>query len=295
MENRNSHYWWDSGVRAKRAAKHTEYVSTHLKEPTERSIKNSKIYHNCASLIEVEHLKRYEHTKESLLCMDTISAILKTKYTYDDILTDSLDGKSRILCALNFASFKHPGGMFLNGSCAQEEMLCHESNLYNILVQMYDTFYAENKSKEKNNQHLYQDSLIYTPNVIVERVEKKPVSCDIITCAAPNAHAAKKYHQVHAKDILYALSQRILGILKVARMRKVDDLIVGAFGCGVFGNDPYVVASIFRHYIRSIFNGYFDHIVYAIPDSRSINYKAFEQILVDHPVVKSFDGIICNY
>ena len=32
------------------------------------------------------------------------------------------------------ASYKHPGGYFLGGSSAQEEALCHESNLYPILL-----------------------------------------------------------------------------------------------------------------------------------------------------------------
>lgn len=293
MTNRNAHYWRDSDVRAERAAKHMAYMMTHWNDETERSIAETKVYYNCPSLTETGQPKRYDRTKETLLCVDTITAILKTKYTYDEILTDSLDGESRILCALNFASFKHPGGKFLEGSCAQEEMLCHESNLYNILVQMYDVFYNENKKLGQDNRHLYQDSLLYTPNVIIERKEEKPVTCDIITCAAPNAHAAKKYCQVHPKDILYALSQRILGILKVAKLRQVDDLIVGAFGCGVFGNNPYTVASIFRHYIHSLFDGYFDHVIYAVPDSRSINYKAFEQILTGS-AGNTFDCVVRN-
>ena len=46
---------------------------------------------------------------------------------------------------LNFASYKNPGGMFLRGSTAQEEALCHESTLYNVLIKFNDTYYKSNR------------------------------------------------------------------------------------------------------------------------------------------------------
>ena len=43
------------------------------------------------------------------------------------------DEEKESICALNFASYKNPGGKFMDGSSAQEECLCHESILYEVL------------------------------------------------------------------------------------------------------------------------------------------------------------------
>lgn len=53
------------------------------------------------------------------------------------------------VCILNFASYKNPGGRFMDGSSAQEEMLCHSSILYNVLSneRFINNFYKPNKSR----------------------------------------------------------------------------------------------------------------------------------------------------
>ena len=83
---------------------------------------------------------------------DTVSAIFQ--------YTSEQDGK---IAALNFASYKHPGGMFIKGSSAQEESLCHASFLYNVLKEFEDSYYKENR---KNlNRSLYTNKALYSPNI----------------------------------------------------------------------------------------------------------------------------------
>ena len=63
---------------------------------------------------------------------------------------------------LNFASYKNPGGMFVNGSKAQEECLCHESFLYNVLKENQNYYNWNNQHK---NRALYLNRALYSPNI----------------------------------------------------------------------------------------------------------------------------------
>ena len=71
--------------------------------------------------------------------------------------------------------------------------------------------------------------------------------------------------------------KRIIHTLTVAAHKKADILVLGAFGCGSFRNDPYIVAKAFKTAI-DIFPKLFDHIEFAVycdDDANSLNYEAF--------------------
>ena len=178
------------------------------------------------------------------------------------------------IALLNFASYKHPGGMFMEGSIAQEEALCHESILYNVLRLHDKDYYARNRAS--TNRALYNDNLLYSPDVIFIDPNDNVVKADVITSAAPNASAALKYSKVDEEDIFYALYSRIDHILYAAMDNHVDTLILGAYGCGVFGNDPCMVADIFIHYLCGKYYGQFNAIYFAIPRGKgNDNYDVF--------------------
>lgn len=222
------------------------------------SFNNSKIYEGYIHDPKSPIIPRHENQQISVEAIDTVSAIYKLYPTGDK------------LAALNFASFKHPGGKFLNGSSAQEESLCHASTLYNILLGFKGSFYNQNRNIL--NCSLYQDKSIYTPDVIFD-VNGVLAKCDIITCAAPNKKSAEKYHNVPEDEINTALISRIYHVLITAYLEGVDTLILGAFGCGVFGNDPYEVAVIFKTFLALNFKNCFKKVVFAIPGGT--NYEAF--------------------
>lgn len=63
----------------------------------------------------------------------------------------------------------------------------------------------------------------------------------------------------------------------------ISHCILGALGCGVFGNPPKRVAQIFRKVIsEEEFAGRFDDIIFAILDTRgSKNSQIFQEVLDD--------------
>ena len=167
--------------------------------------------------------------------LDTVSAL----FAY---------GKGRT-ALLNFASFTHPGGGFLNGSRAQEECLCQESTLYEVLSAFSDSFYRENKALM--NRSLYTDRLLYSPAIRFQHKESgregreaeriSETDADVITCAAPNLTSAQRFGNVTDAENNETLGRRIDFLLRAASVMEADTLILGAFGCGVFGQDARTV------------------------------------------------------
>jgi len=74
-----------------------------------------------------------------------------------------------------------------------------------------------------------------------------------------------------------ALSDRIHRALSAFVMGNCTDLVLPAFGCGVHGNDPTMVADVFREMLtdQNKFGGRFRTVVFAVPPCRKQNYQAF--------------------
>src|SRR5262249_1328635 len=113
--------------------------------------------------------------------------------------------------ALNFANGVHPGGGFLNGAKAQEEVLCRSSALSQTLVG--DPMYEEHRRRPRPDS---TDWAIYSPNVPVFRTEngsalERPWLLSFITCAAPYAPAIG---QPEAGDLLQRRIHRVLSIAR---------------------------------------------------------------------------------
>lgn len=162
--------------------------------------------------------------------------------------------------ALNFANGIHPGGGFLEGARAQEEVLCRSSALYQTLVD--DPMYEEHRKRPRPDS---TDWAIYSPHVPVFRTDdgtelERPWLLSFITCAAPYA---PKIGQPEAGDLL---QHRILRVLDIARAFGHSAIVLGAWGCGAFANDPHRTASDFQHALKYDFTGAFSDVVFAIAD-----------------------------
>ena len=162
--------------------------------------------------------------------------------------------------ALNFANGVQPGGGFLMGATAQEEVLCRSSALYQTLIG--DPMYEEHRRRQLPDS---TDWAIYSPNVPVFRTDdgtelERPWLLSFITCAAPYAPAVG---QPQAGDLL---NQRIRSVLAIAQGYGYSALVLGAWGCGAFANDPRRTALDFRHALEHEYDGAFSEVVFAIAD-----------------------------
>jgi uncharacterized protein (TIGR02452 family) len=149
------------------------------------------------------------------------------------------------IAALNFASAKNPGGGFSNGSQAQEESLARSSALYASLLQAPE-FYHRHRNKKSC---LYSDAMILSPACPIFRNDlgellERPIAATFITSAAPNAGANAADSPDHAA-IPETLHRRAELVLTLAAQHGCSALVLGAWGCGVFRNDPRLVAATF--------------------------------------------------
>ncbi|KAH8072423.1 DUF2263-containing protein [Aureococcus anophagefferens] len=180
-------------------------------------------------------------------------------------------------CALVFASAKHAGGGFLKGAEAQEECVARGSALHAALTaSQCRAFYIRHKTKG-----LYTDAIIYAPDVPLFRDERDELleepfpRCSFAVAAAPNAGVARRDGVADA-EIKEVLRARISRVLTVARVRGHRDVILGAFGCGVFRNDPDVVAAAFADALAAEHRGAFHNVIFAIKGGPPANLAAFE-------------------
>ena len=176
--------------------------------------------------------------------------------------------------ALNFASARHPGGGFLLGAQAQEEELARNSALYACIRDR--DMYRFNRDHER----AYTHAMIYSPAVPVFRggddsLVDEPWRTAIITAPAPNAGAAKWRTPGETARLEAALRERARRVLVVAHDHGHRNLVLGAWGCGVFRNDPGFVAAAFRDLLAGPFAGAFDLAVFAILD-RTREQRVFE-------------------
>ena len=176
--------------------------------------------------------------------------------------------EERVLC-LNFASAKNPGGGFLGGSQAQEESLARASGLYPCLTQM--TGYYE--SNRNFRSCLYTDHIIYSPDVPVFRDDDNalldtPYTVSIITAPAVNRGAVEHNEPQRVKDIERVMFDRMEKVLSLCVIHEHPVLILGAWGCGVFRNDPVEIATLFKRHLLhdGRFRQAFKRVVFAVFD-----------------------------
>lgn len=168
--------------------------------------------------------------------------------------------EGRKTLALNFANGVQPGGGFLVGARAQEESLCRSSALF--LTLQGDPMYDAHRQRDDRAS---SDWSILSPRVPFFRDDAgealaEPWSLDVVTCAAPIADGTVGRL---AADLL---RRRIARVLAIATGYGYEALVLGAWGCGAFGNDPAQTARDFRDALCGPYLGAFHEVVFAITD-----------------------------
>ena len=271
---------------------------------TDRKKKMVEVFENTLSIIE-QNVELQEAVKNSILNQDFISNndcincysphyveeahVIVSQYRSFEAAAKYREQK---VAVLNFASATSPGGGVRSGAMAQEESLCRVSTLYPCLKDklMWEKFYSPHHVSQDS---LHNDDIIYTPNVVVIKDDdynmlKSPFLVDIITCSAPNlrpkpsngnaCYSADTVH-ISREELLLLHERRAKKILSVAAQKLVEVLILGAFGCGAFCNDPNVVATAYHNIIPEFLNCFktIEFAIYCSPNNLQ-NLLAFREV-----------------
>ncbi|MGM5630543.1 TIGR02452 family protein [Apibacter raozihei] len=232
-----------------------------------------------------ESFSKFKNDFERSICEKKYSTkISVVNKTTQQAIEDLID-KNMKIAALNFASAKNPGGGFLGNAKAQEESLTRASTLYPTLTKYYKEMYEFNRSRKT---YLYSDYMIYSPEVIFfkdsdEYLLQDPYFADILTSPAVNLGAAAKNNPGELKYAEQTMRERLDKILSVFVVNRADAIVLGAWGCGVFRNNPEDVARYFCNYVKEggKYSQCFKKIIFAVYDrSKSQeNISAFQKIL----------------
>lgn len=242
--------------------------------------------------IKVRFPDFYDYNAVEVLSPQTGSELLREKLTqypqkpkcsYSVTNQDSFEAASAFdyPMVLNFANAYTPGGGFMGGSIAQEECLCRNSTLYNSIssdkaAEMYQYNFDTNKP-------LVTDYMLYSPNVCVFRdkngaLMKRPFLVAVTTAPAPNRMKEAMFEKDEAVN--GTMKRRIRILLRNAIKHGHDSVVLGAWGCGVFGNEPKDVATCFRDVlVKEGYDKYFSNVNFAIfGKENSDNILGFKEI-----------------
>ena len=264
-----------------------DFVTTKFSGPTLRAQMSTRI------ISDPEDFRGEKYYDEPAIIKVTNRDTFTAAKEYANIINNTNEG---FVGVLNFASSTNPGGGVTKGSTAQEECLCRCSNLYLTLYQekCIREYYNVNKKYISN---LGSDAIIYSRNVYVFKDKdynmlpvKDRFYVDVLTCAAPNLREnPRNQYNTDASEEKLTLTdeelynihvKRARNILNVAVKNEDDYLILGAFGCGAFRNNPEIVAKAYKDVLQD-YMYCFKVIDFAIIDGKySNNYEIFKRILL---------------
>lgn len=171
--------------------------------------------------------------------------------------------------ALNFASARNPGGGWITGAEAQEECLARSSALVAALTAPGPCA-AHYAASGGARDALYTHDMIYSPAVPIFRdaasleLLPRPWPLAFISAAAPNAGVSMQKQAVTPKAVEAVYAERAERVLALAHKRGHDAIVLGAWGCGVFKNEPAMVVRVFTKLLNGRFRGRFRVVAFPI-------------------------------
>lgn len=219
---------------------------------------------------------------------------------------------------LNMASRRNPGGGVTTGAGAQEESLFRRTNLFRSLYQFAP--YASQYGLEKSDRQYPMNrdyGGIYTPDTTLfresenegYRLMENPVQISFISVAGLNRPYLINGDKAVIPHLVYTIKNKIRTILTIGIEHKHDSLVLGALGCGAFGNPPGHIAYLFHEVLNEPeFKNRFRRIVFAIIDDKNTrkshnpkgNFLPFKEVFCDNIVndpgykVESYDDYISS-
>ncbi len=232
-----------------------------IKQDMERSVKKSLLI---TPKEGAAILKKYEDELSRKENKAWVNTIVENLSAVDAVRKLAGRGDEHI-GVLNFASAKNPGGGFINGAMAQEESLAASSTLYRTLT-VHEEYYRENRAYRSM---IYTDYGIYSPDVVFFRNGDfrlaEPVKASVLTLPAVNmGQVILKGEDVQKAKA--AMRRRMKLALAVFAEQGAKNLVLGAYGCGVFRNDPGDIAAWWSEHLEEGFGDYFESIFHAVLD-----------------------------
>jgi len=231
----------------------------------------------------VFYKKKVDMDHSTLPRFETVIKVMNNDSLYEgkNLLDDGLK-----VAVLNMASYVMPGGGVRKGSHAQEEEIFLRTNLYKSLYAFHDI--AGEYNVERNPKYSYPLDFryggIYTPKVTVFRggqdtnysFLEEPYTLDIISVSA----VRNKEGMETSKKTNDITRTKVKQMLDIALENGNDALVLGAFGCGAYHNDPTTVSKIFADVLVSEeYSNLFKKIHFAILDGpKTNNYNIFKTI-----------------
>ncbi|MCD8308613.1 MAG: TIGR02452 family protein [Clostridia bacterium] len=205
---------------------------------------------------------------------ENIDTLVLAQRKYNSLKHEGVEPKILIL---NMASATTPGGRTREGADAQEEELCRRTSLLLSLESSQAKSYYDYNNSLKTR--MGSDAVILSPYVEVikdnpSEILPQPFPVSVISCAAPMVRLGLEgMSKKEYEDMLY---KRIQGILIVAASQGYRHLILGAFGCGIFGNDAAIVSDLFYRAFNELPYAFesVDFAVLCRPD-KDYNYRQF--------------------
>jgi len=191
---------------------------------------------------------------------------------------------------LNFASGVQPGGGVRYGAVAQEEVLCLCSGLLHGLERV---MWVYMKNREEDAPDECYDLMIWSEGVPLVRTGRfelvDPMPINVITYPAPNM-----YRRAYAGSGTFAeermpnewservFARRTRHVVRRAAKDGTEVLVLGAWGCGAYANDPTMVAEAFRDAIATQSDA-IERVVFAVYGRGQVgtaNREAFTRVLL---------------
>ena len=221
---------------------------------TQEMVNNTQVYKDCTEQNDDSIIKKRQQPKKQMKITFSSRGTVNAAYEY-------LQEENVKVAMLNFADALTPGGLVLYGEVTQEENICRCTNLYEALIseKAQKEYYSINRENERVSFG-YTNALIYSPHVAIFREDefyhnREIRFADVITSPAPCGGDTQSMEKL--------IDKRIHGIVLSAIKNQVDVLILGAWGCGAFGQNPKIIAKIFGK-VLSEYKNCFDIIDFAI-------------------------------
>lgn len=191
----------------------------------------------------------------------------------DDCAIHYLENKdSKNVTIMNFASRNSHGGGYKKGARAQEEDLCR------VMPALF-------ASLSRVKYPYPSESVLITPNLEIVRdsykyklLQPSKIHCvNVVSVAAQNL----RFEQFDEKTTRRKLENMYCSVKKY--LPDTDTLILGAWGCGAFGNQPTIMAKIMND-VNLEYGGHFKTIVFSVPEG--VNTKEFRAGIKTFPSTK---------